>query len=118
MDAELAESVIDDAFEGLGTAGCRYVAPGGAPVTEDLVLIHHRRSQDRLKGGFAFSRGGLESTDRPEAIVVRAREVPQPRKDGLFVMPVAGGEAQFRIGEDPAYDDLAGLSWRCAVVRL
>lgn len=118
MDAELAESVIDDAFEGLGTAGCRYVGPGGAPVTEDLVLIHHRRSGDRTRPGFTLGRGGLETTERPEAIIVRARDVPQPRMSGLFVLPLPGGEAQFRIGEDPGHDDIAGLTWRCAVVRL
>lgn len=118
MDAELAESVIDDAFEGLGAAGCRYVGPGGAPVAEGLVLILHRRNQDRLRAGFSLGRGGLETTDRAEAVVVRARDVPQPRREGLFIIPSPGGEVQFRIGEDPVHDDIAGITWRCSVVRL
>jgi hypothetical protein len=116
MDAELAASVIDDAFEALGTAGCRYLAPGETTPLAGLTLLRHRRSSEREKPGFTLGRGGLETTDRPQAIIVRRSEVPQPLAEGVFVMPRPGlPDLRFRIGEDPLEDDINGLSWRCSV---
>jgi|GEM_PF-1768214 len=119
MDAELAASVIDDAFQAFGRQGCRYEAPAGGPVTTDLVLIRHRRAADRQRSGMAFGRGGFETTDKPEALLVRRAQLAQPEVDGVFVMPTpGGGEQRFRIGEDPTEDDVNGIAWRCAVVAL
>lgn len=117
MDAEYAASVIDDAFEAFGVRGCRYVPPeGGTPVL-DLVVLRHRRVGDRTRGGLMFARGGLETTDRPEALIVRSRDV-QPQAGGVFVLPKASGELRFRIGEDPVDDDVWGIALRCPAVKL
>lgn len=118
MDADIAAGVVDAAFEAFGTPGSRYVPPagGGVEVT-GIVVIRHRRSADRSRGGFALGRGGLETTDRPEALLVRDRDC-QPLTGGTFVLPLGGGEVSFRIGEDPIADDVWGYAWRCSVVKL
>lgn len=119
MDADLAAGVVDAAFEAFGTPRSRYVPPagGGVEVT-DIVVIRHRRSADRSRGGFALGRGGLETTDRPEALLVRDRDC-QPLAGGTLVLPLkTGGEVSFRIGEDPVADDVWGHAWRCSVVKL
>jgi len=116
MDAELAESVIDDAFEALGTPDCRYQPPGSGPAVLGIRLLRHRRAGERSRGGLMLGRGGLETTDRPQSIIVRASEVPQPLAQGVLTMPLkGGGERNFIIGEDPVEDDIHGLSWRCSV---
>lgn len=120
MDAELAHSVVEDVFASLGTPGCSYEPPVGAVLT-GLTLIRHRRSGDRSSGGLGFGRGGFETTDRPQAIVVRRAEVAQPAPGGVFAIPArdgAGPDLRFRIGEDPVEDDVDGLTWRCSVVQL
>lgn len=118
MDAELAASVIDDAFQALGTPGCRYEPPAGPDVT-DLILIRHRRSGDRTAGGLAFGRGEFTTTERPQAIVVRRSDVALPLIGGVFVLPrAAGPEVRARIGEDPVEDDIHGFAWRCSVELL
>lgn len=118
MDAETAESVIEDVFDALGTPGCRYEPPSGAAV-EDLILIRHRRSGERGAPSLGFGRGGFTSTDRPQAIVVLRRQLAAPLTDGVFSIPQAGGSpVRFRIGEDPSDDDVHGFSLRCPVERL
>lgn len=116
MDAELAASVIDDAFQAFGTPHCTYRAPNGA-VVEGVTVLRHRPIGERGKPGFALGRGGLETTDRPQAVVVRASEVAEPLKDGIIDMPARGGRPalSLRIGEDPVEDDVNGIAWRCPV---
>ncbi len=115
MDAELAASVIDDAFEAFGTPGSRYEPPSGDPIL-DIVVIRHRRIGDRTRGGFTLGRGGMETTDRPQAVVVRRRDVPTPAPGGVFVLPREGApDVRLRVGEDPVEDDVNGLSLRCSV---
>lgn len=119
MDADIAAGVVDAAFEAFGTPGSSYVPPqgGGDPVT-DIVVIRHRRIADRSRGGFALGRGGLETTDRPQAVIVRSRDC-RPLTGGIFVLPRdGGGETRFLVGEDPVEDDVWGYALRCAVVAL
>lgn len=118
MDADIAASVVDDSFEAFGTKACRYVPPAGGAEVNDIVLLRHRRAGDRARGGLTLGRGGFETTDRPEAILVRDRDC-QPLAGGMFVLPVkGGGELRFRIGEDPVADDVWGIAWRCSVMSL
>lgn len=116
MDAELAASVIDDAFQAFGTPGCAYTAPDGS-VVEGITVMRHRRVGERSKPGFSLGRGGLETTDRALSVVVRNREVAGPVMGGVFDMPARGGRAaqRLKIGEDPILDDSEGLTWRCSV---
>lgn len=117
MDADMAAATVDAAFEAFGTPGSRYLPPSG-PAVEDIVVMRHRRVGDRSRGGFTLGRGGLETTDRPEAVIVRSRDC-DPRAGGIFVLPLpSGGEARFRIGEDPVDDDVWGYALRCSVVKL
>lgn len=118
MDADIAASVVDDSFEAFGTKGCRYMPPGGAAEVVDIVLIRHRRSSDRTRPRLTLGRGGFETTDRPEAIIVRDRDC-QPLTGGVFTLPLASGSMlKFRIGEDPVADDVCGIAWRCSVTAL
>jgi hypothetical protein len=116
MDAELAASVIDDAFQAFGTPRCTYTDPDGT-VTEGVTVLRHRPIGERSKPGFALGRGGLETTDRPQAVIVRASEISAPQKDGIIQMPARGGRPalSLRIGEDPVEDDVNGIAWRCPV---
>ncbi len=114
MDAELAQSAIDDAFEGLGTPDCRYEPPGGGPPVEGLVLIVHRPSTERVSGGVSFENGRMnfESDVKPTSIIVRVTDLPDPAENGIFVVAAR----RYRIGETPVENDAHGLSLRCRAV--
>ena len=114
MDAELAESVVDDAFEGLGTPECLYEPPGGGSSVEGLVLILHRPSTERARSnGVRFERGEFHTDAQPAAIISLRRQV-EPEEGGVFV--IAGG--RWKIGEAPVDDDAFGFSQRSSVVKL
>lgn len=114
MDADLTRSVVDDAFEGLGTPDCLYSPPGGGSSVEGLVLILHRPSAERVRGGVKFSGGEMsfESNVKGANIVFRRADV-EPAEAGVFT--IAG--VQWRIGEEPVDNDAHGYSGRCPAVR-
>lgn len=118
MDAELAKSVVDDAFEGLGTPDCLYQPPGGGSAVEDLRVILHRSSAAHGgRGAVKFSRGDMDfRTDvQPAAVVYRAADLPDGAAEG-GVFTIAGVE--WTVGEgEPLDDDLHGWSRRVPVVR-
>lgn len=116
MDAEIAKSVVDDAFEGLGTPDCLYQPPGGGSPVEGLVLILHRPSTGQAgPRGVRFSAGAMsfETDTQPADIIVRAADVPAPAEGGVFTRL----GVQWRIGEAPVENDALGLSFRCSVVK-
>lgn len=118
MDADLTQSVVDDAFEGLGTPDCLYDPPGGGSSVEGLVLILHRPSAERSRGGVRFSAGqvNFETDVKPASIIVRRADLQgaTPEIDGVFTRK----GVRWRVGEDPVDDDIEGYSLRCSVVRL
>lgn len=113
MDADLAQSVIDDAFEALGAAGCTYTPPSGDPVV-DIPLIVHIKTGEHLQGGVSFSRGAFETNARAVAVICRASDVETPVVGGEFAV----GAVTYQIGEAPSWDDAHGLTWRCRCERL
>lgn len=116
MDAEIAQSVVDDAFEGLGTPDCLYQPPGGGSPVEGLVLILHRPSAGQAgRRGVRFSAGAMsfETNTQSAFMIVRAADVAAPAENGVFTRL----GVQWRIGEEPVENDALGLSWRCSVVK-
>lgn len=116
MDADLTRSVVDDAFEGLGTPDCLYQPPGGGSSVEGLVLILHRPSAERSRGGVRFSGGEMsfETDLKPAYIIVRRSQLAAPEEGGVFTR----NGVQWRIGDEPTDDDVEGYSVRCSVVKL
>lgn len=113
MDAETAQSVIDDAFEGLGTPDCLYQPPGGGSSVEGLVLILHRPSAERLRGGVRFDDGGFRTSEKPAAVIWRVDDLPaDPPQGARFTI----GATTWLVGENEAEDDdVHGLSRRISV---
>ena len=116
MDADLAKSVVDDAFEGLGTPDCLYQPPGGGSPVEGLVLILHRPSTGQAgPRGVRFSAGAMsfETSTQTAYMIVRAADVPDPVEGGVFTRL----GVDWKIGEEPTENDALGLSLRCSVVK-
>lgn len=114
MDAETAASVIDDAFQALGTPDCTYTPPGGGAPMEGVTVIVHRRSSERTRGAVRFDRGGFDTDVRTVAVIVRSTEVAEPVKGGRFLV----GGAAYVIGEEPTEEDVHGVAWRCACEKV
>lgn len=109
MNADIAQSVIDDVFETLGLTGCTYRPPSG-DVIEDVVILLHRPNAMARPGAVSLGRGGLQTNLQGIPVLVRAEEVPSPVTGGVFT--AEDGRA-WTIGEAPVQDDSLGLVWRC-----
>lgn len=101
-------TAFDDAIDtlfgdaNLGVAAT-YTPPSG-PIISGIRVIHARQDRELQTFGQPFMRG--------DVIEVRASDVANPQKDGVFTI---AGET-FTIASDPMMDDPDRLVWKCTVV--
>ena len=105
--ADLGQLAVDQVFALYG-AEASYMPPGGGTAI-DCAVIRNQADRDLAGGLTGFSRPIVAGV----TIEVRASEIAQPQRAGVFV--IAG--QNYQISEDPKTEDPDRLVWTCTVGR-